>query len=238
MRSPRERRLFYATLTSGLAVVMVHLGSPAGCSTAVKAIDRRPVYQPLAAGEQRELVLVRPSLAPTSTAAAAARALVTATPPVDATRAIIGRGEVIGIDRKGAGHVPVEGAFAGYDAPRERILVAVEDRLVYGVPLAEVKQLSVLGESATPAYAGNGALIGGLAGLVLGATPFLAMAAEHPDNQYLPLCAAMSGGGGALVGAGLGAVIGAAVSPDRARTTYPIGPTDWVVAPAAPGGAR
>jgi hypothetical protein len=204
----REQWLRGATIASGLLVALSHSGGPVSCATA-QPVEMRTLRVPLYAWQQPQLVLTRRGPA---TATAFAR---------------IDRGTLLELRRRPGvpGESKSEGLLVGFDPGLRGILLTNDDQTIEVVPYEHLQAITVLGESPTGAYVGNGALIGGLSGVALGGL----VGAGIGGRQYGALCAAIiaipSGG----VGAGLGAGVGAIGSPGRARTEYPLGPEGWQI---------
>jgi hypothetical protein len=92
---------------------------------------------------------------------------------------------------------------------------------VRSINISQISSISVLGTSAAKAYAGNGLLIGGATGALIGG----AIAAGSKDDQTAVCAVGFGVIGGAGVGAATGGGIGAATG--RASEDFQIGPGAW-----------
>jgi len=205
----REPWLRGATIASGLLVALSHSGGPVSCASNVQPVEMRSLRAPLYAWQQPELILTRRGPA---TAPAVAR---------------IERGTLLELrwHPEVPGASTSKGLLVGLDPSLRGILLTNDDETIEVVPYEHLQAITVLGESPTAAYVGNGALIGGLSGAAIGGL----VGASTGGRQFGALCAviiAIPSGG---VGAGLGVAVGAGGSPGRARTEYPLGPEGWQI---------
>ncbi len=214
----RKQWLRGATIASGLLVALSHSGGPIACSTTVQRVEIRTLRVPLYAWQQPHLVLIKrgPRTAPSVVR--------------------IERGSLVELRWGAPGEPTPEGALVGFDPVQKNILITNDDETIEAVPYEHLQAITVLGESPTVAHVGKGALIGGLSGLAIAGVVGVSVG----GRQYGTLCAAVVGIPSGILGAGIGAPVGAAASPGRAPPDYPLGPEGWQIEnrPAFEPGSR